>query len=101
MADYVAKARELADAIEICAPRIIHRPPLLANAFQTILPGPPAVLAKHNRHFGRSHGVWLFNSVVEAPIAGHSIGEVVVGDASDRWAPSEAAEWIVDFAAMA
>jgi threonine aldolase len=100
MADYVAKARELADAIGICAPRIFHRPPLLANAFQTILPGPPVVLAEHNRHFGRSHGVWLFSSFAEGPIAHHSIGEVVVGDTSDSWAPSEAAEWIVNFAAM-
>ena len=70
----------------------------MANAFHLLLVGTPDELAVRNRAFAERERVWLFSSFTEAPVSGRSIGEVVIGDASDAWSPSEAAEWVYYFA---
>jgi threonine aldolase len=97
---YVERARNVADAIDRHGATILHRPTLVANAYQVILPGTASMLAERNLAFARNRGIWLFNGFTAAPLTGHCIGEIVVGDMSDHWSPSEAAQWLADFIAM-
>jgi threonine aldolase len=97
MPAYVDRARALAQALE-AEPRVIvtpHTPDV--NAFHLLLAGTVGELARRNGDFARQRGVWLFNGFLESAIAGHSIGEVVIGDASDDYRIAEAVDWIRDF----
>ena len=97
MPAYVERARSLAGAVgddphlEI-TPRVPD-----VNAFHLLLPGSVEELTGRNRNFAQQCGIWLFNAVLESPIDGHSIAEVVIGDSSDEYEMAEAAAWIRDF----
>ncbi|WP_166941766.1 threonine aldolase family protein [Sphingopyxis panaciterrae] len=95
MPDYVARAREMAAKLSerfLVNPMMPH-----ANAFQLILPGKPEGLTTLNRRFAAEKGVWLFNTVVTAPLAGHAIAEVVIGDNSRSHTAADAVGWIEAF----
>jgi hypothetical protein len=70
------------------------------NAFQLWLRGEPRTLAERHRRFAAERKVWLFGNFQPAPLAGHSVAEIVLGDASDDYAIAEAAEWIAGFLAL-
>jgi threonine aldolase len=97
MADYVARARALAGRLAGSGLLLNPAHPQV-NAFQLLLPGAPAELARRNRDFAEARRVWLFNHFGDSPLHGRATAEVVIGDASDRWGIDEAAAWIRDFA---
>lgn len=99
MSDYVARARALA-AMLADVPGLIVNPPVPhTNAFQLILRSTPAELAERNRAFAAERKLWLFNAFTEAALEGHSIAEIVIGEASDDYTLEEAAGWIRAFLA--
>ncbi|ABQ67440.1 L-threonine aldolase [Rhizorhabdus wittichii RW1] len=95
MPAYVARARELAALLA----RDFRLNPVVphVNAFQLLLPGTREALVARNRAFAQTRGVWLWNTLVEAPIAGQTIAEVVIGESSERFTMEEAAAWISAF----
>ena len=98
MAEYVSRARGLAAALDR---RLVVNPATpQVNAFQLFLPGAPAEWAARNRDFARTSGIWMFNAFGDAPLAGHTTAEIVIGDTSDDHRVEEAVEWIAAFAAM-
>lgn len=97
MRDYVERARRLAEILS-ADQRIAITPEVpQVNAFHLLLPGPVETSTDRNRAFAEKHGVWLFNLFYESPVADHSVGEVVIGDASDDYEIPEAARWIAEF----
>jgi len=97
MPEYVDRARALAAALG-GEPRIAITPDVpQVDAFHLLLPGSVEALAERNREFASQHGIWMFNLFYESPVAGRSIGEVVIGDSSDDYEIAEAAGWIGDF----
>lgn len=96
---YVSRARDIAAKL---AGRLLLNPAVPhVNAFQLILPGTRQDLADLNRRFAVDRGVWLFNTFANAPLAGHTIAEVVIGDNCKDHAAEDAAGWIAAFAAAA
>ena len=101
MPEYVERARRLAELLADDR-RIAITPEVpQVNAFHLLLPGSIEDLTERNREFARRQGVWLFNGFYESPVAGRSIGEVVIGDNSDGFEMAEAAGWIRDFLDLA
>lgn len=96
MSDYVRHARALAERLP--APLLVNPAAPDVNAFQLILPGTPKDLAARNRSFAREHGAWLFNTLVEAPIAGHTTAEIVIGDNFTDDMLDQFVDWIHGFA---
>ena len=97
MPAYVGRARALAETLA-SEPRLIvtpHGPD--ANAFHLLLPGSVEELTRRNRAFAEQNGIWLFNGFLESSVVGRSVGEVVIGEASDDYDVAEAAGWIRDF----
>jgi threonine aldolase len=95
MGDYVARARALAAALGDAL--TVNPSPPQANAFQLLLPGAPAIWTARNRRFAEERGIWMFSGFGDAPIAGHSTGEIVIGDNSDGYTITEAARWTAEF----
>jgi threonine aldolase len=97
MPAYVGRARALAETLA-SEPRLIVTPHLPdANAFHLLLPGSVEELTRRNRAFAEQRRIWMFNGFLESSVAGRSVGEVVIGDASDDYDIAEAAGWIRDF----
>ena len=97
MGHYTARARSLAAALDGSIDAIVHPKPPHGNAFQLLIEGTPAELTERNMAFARSHGVWLFNAFTEAPLAGRSVGEIVIGAAADSYTDDEAVRWLSRF----
>jgi threonine aldolase len=98
MPDYVDRARRLAKILT-AEGRIAITPELpQVNAFHLLLPGSVETLADRNRGFAERRGIWLFNQFYESSVAGHSVGEVVIGDSSDDYEMEDAARWIAELA---
>lgn len=95
MGHYVERARQLAS--DLAGRFLVNPTEPHTNAFQLLLPGNPGELAGRNTRFGEKHGVWLFNAFGDAPLDGHSTGEVVIGDNSDDWTNPEASTWLEIF----
>jgi threonine aldolase len=96
MPAYVDRARALAEAL--AEPRLIVTPRVPdVNAFHLLLPGSVEELTRRNRAFAEQRRIWMFNGFLESSVAGRSVGEVVIGDASDDYDIAEAAGWIRDF----
>jgi threonine aldolase len=96
MPAYVDRARALAEAL--AEPRLIVTPRVPdVNAFHLLLPGSVEELTRRNRAFAEQRRIWMFNGFLESSVAGRSVGEVVIGDASDDYDTAEAAGWIRDF----
>lgn len=101
MPAYVERARALAEALSneprlSITPREPH-----ANAFHLLMPGSVEQLTARNAEFASKRGIWLFKLFYASPVDGHSIGEVVIGDASDDYSIDEAVGWIEDFLDLA
>lgn len=95
MPDYVARARALGQRL---ANRLSVTPASPhVNAFQLLLPGTLEGLAERQRQFARERGVWLFNLLGDAPVAGHVVAEIVIGDGSLTHTAEQAAQWVEDF----
>lgn len=99
MAAYRERARALAAAIRAEGLCIVNPQEPHVNAFQLLLPGMPGPLSARNRAFAEKHGVWLFNAFQESVLEGHSVAEIVIGDAADGWADSDACGWLKEFPA--
>ncbi|MBR0551910.1 threonine aldolase family protein [Stakelama marina] len=97
MPEFVARARELAAALRDMPGVMVNPAKPHAHAFQIIVPGDPADLTDRNRRFAEDHKVWLFNAFQPAPIAGHALAEINIGDGSDNWSVEQAAGWLRDF----
>lgn len=99
MPQYVARARDLAARLSgrfLISPAVPH-----VNAFQLILPGTQRELAAQNRRFAEKRGVWLFNTFAGAPLADHTVAEIVIGDNSKNHTTEDAVSWIEAFVAEA
>ena len=101
MPDYVDRARALAARLANNPALVVNPPVPQVNAFQILLRGTPSALAERNRALARSRGIWLFNGFSEAAIDGHSIAEIVIGDAADLHTDDEVVGWIAEFATTA
>lgn len=97
MPAFVERAKELAARLKDMSGLILNPATPCVNAFQIVVKGSAIGWQERNRDFARRHGIWLFSTIAEAPLAGHSIVEVVIGDASDHYSIEEAAEWIRQF----
>lgn len=97
MPDYVERARALAGLLSARLLLTPFAPDV--NAFQLLLPGSIGNLTERHRRFARSRGVWLFNILVEAPVAGHVTAEIVIGDGCRSHSAEQAAAWIEEFIA--
>ena len=95
MGDYVARARQLAAALDRALP--VNPAPPQVNAFQLLLPGAPTEWTARNRRFAGERGIWMFSGFGDAPVGGHTAGEIVIGDNSDGYSIAEAVEWIEEF----
>ncbi len=95
---YVDRARTLAAKVAAIPGLAIYPERPDANAFNILLHGKPEEIAERHRAFSRDTSVWLFNTLSEAPVAGHTIAEVVIGDASQSYTDDQAIEWIGSFA---
>jgi hypothetical protein len=101
MPEYVERARRMAELLATDS-RIAITPAVpQSNAFHLLLPGSAQELTERNREFARRNGIWLFNGFYESPVAGRSIGEVVMGDNSDAFEIADAARWIRAFLDLA
>lgn len=100
MGAFTDKARALATLLAERPGLIVNPRRPEVNAFQLVLEGAPAGWAARNREFARARGIWLFNTIGEAPLAGHAIAEVVIGNAADHYAIEEAGAWIADFLSL-
>jgi threonine aldolase len=101
MATYVERARALAELLS-SEQRLVVTPSVPdVNAFHLLLPGTPEELASLNSDFAERCGILLFNGFLESPVAGRSIAEVVIGDASDDYDSAEAAQLIGEFLDLA
>ena len=97
MGDFVARAKALAEALADIPGLIVNPATPHAHAFQLIARGDPADFAERNRQFAHEHGVWLFNAFAPAPLHGHTLMEINIGDASDHWSVDEARDWLRAF----
>lgn len=97
MAKYTERARSLAARLTEQGQAIVNPSRPDVNAFQLVMKGAPAELAARNRAFAKARHIWLFNALVEAPLQGHAIGEIVIGGASETYTDEEASSWIADF----
>lgn len=95
---YVDRARSLAAKVAAIPGLIIYPERPHANAFNILLRGKPDEIAERHRAFSRENSVWLFNTLSEAPVPGHTIAEIVTGDASESYTDDQAAAWIGSFA---
>ncbi len=99
MSDYVARARDLAVRLQ-ALPGIMLQPSVPhTNAFQIWMPGEPDLLAARHRSFAHDRKIWLFGGFPPTALASHSMTEIVIGEASDDYAPEEALAWIEAFLA--
>ena len=96
-AGYVDRARSLAAKVAAIPGLTIYPERPDANAFNILLRGKPDEIAEQHRAFSRETSVWLFNTLGEAPVPGHTIAEVVIGDASESYTDDQAIEWIASF----
>ena len=97
MAEYVERARALASALN-GVPGLILQPPIpRTNAFQIWMPGSPAELAERHRSFAHDRKTWLFGAFQPTALAGHSLTEIVIGDASDHYPIDAVSGWIEAF----
>ena len=97
MPDYVARASALAGRLADVPGLLLQPTGPQVNAFQLWMAGNPDELAQRNRIFAQQRGVWLFNGFQATSLGSHAMAEVVIGDASDDYAISEAAEWVRTF----
>ncbi|WEK00223.1 MAG: beta-eliminating lyase-related protein [Candidatus Sphingomonas phytovorans] len=95
MPRYIDRARAL--AARLAGHPIVNPATPDVNAFQLLLPGDPGTLMAQMRDFARHRGIWLFNVVREAPLAGHAMAEVVIGDGHATHSVEDAANWIEAF----
>ena len=96
-AGYVERARALAPRIAAIPGLTIYPARPDANAFHILLRGKPDELAAKHRAFSRQNSAWLFNAFVEAPVPGHTIVEIVIGDASSSCTDDEAVALVSSF----
>ncbi|HEU4670069.1 MAG TPA: beta-eliminating lyase-related protein [Dyella sp.] len=99
MAEFVARARALAVALDGQPQVQIHPGRPHTNAFQLWLPGRPEALAARHRVMAAQREWWLFDVFAEAPLDGWTMVEVQLGPTSDQWSVEQAAQAIGRFAA--
>lgn len=94
---YVERARALAPKIAAIPGLTIYPERPDANAFHILLRGKPEDLAARHRAFSRQNAAWLFNAFIEAPLPGHTIVEIVIGDAISSCSDEEALGLVASF----
>ena len=99
MGGYVERARALASALDGVPGLILQPPAPGTNAFQLWMPGAPVELAERHRSFAYDRKTWLFGAFQPTALAGHSLAEVVIGDASDHYPIDAVPGWIEAFLA--
>jgi threonine aldolase len=82
MAQFHAKARAVAAAIERLPGMLITPNPPQANAFLVTLPGTSAAARKAALDIAQERGVWLFDDLVDCPVQGLVSFEVSVRGAT-------------------
>lgn len=98
MPEYVARARALAHKLTDTPKLLLQPAQPQVNAFQIWIAGERDELVARHRVFAEQRGVWLFNSFQPAPLGGHAMAEIVIGDASDTYTIEQAADWVRVFA---
>ncbi len=99
--EFVARARALAAGLDELPGMIVHPSPPHTNAFQVWLPGTPSVLAERHLQFAAERKKWLFDGFSEAPLAGHAMAEIQLGQASDHYTIAQAVDAVRQFVAYA
>lgn len=94
MPAYVARARTLAARLAADARLLVNPGTPDVNAFQLLLPGSPGDLESCHAALAQKTGVWLFGAFADAPVAGRTLVEVVIGSAADGYSDDEAVGWI-------
>ena len=90
MGDYYGHAVAIAAAIGDASLTVLPSPPH-SNSFQVHFPAPVEVMERAVIAHAKETGAWLFNRFAEGPYPGTTMGEIVVGEATLGWAPSEVA----------
>ena len=88
---YVERAQGLARAIAAVPGVLVHPSRPHVNAFQVLMPGDAPALEAAHRAFARDNAIWMFNTIVEAPISRYGAAEIVIGDCSDAYSAEDAA----------
>jgi threonine aldolase len=97
MPAYVERAQGLARAVATVPGVLVHPSRPHVNAFQVLLPGDARTLEAAHRVFAKDTATWLFNTIVEAPISGYGVAEIVIGDCSDKYGDEDAVGWLRRF----
>jgi threonine aldolase len=96
MPDYYRHAVAIASAMaEVPGVTVVPAPPQ-SNGFQVHFDASPDALGRAAVALAEERGTWLFGRFVELPTPGHAFGELAVGEATMRWAPTEVAEAMRD-----
>jgi threonine aldolase len=92
MAEYHQRARQLAVTLAPVDGLLIAPTPPHINSFQVHLQGEPARVKAAMLDIAREHRFWLGARAVESIWPGHTMIEVVIGDASTGWTNEQVAE---------
>ena len=95
----VEPVRRLASALDGVPGLILQPPAPGTNAFQLWMPGAPVELAERHRSFAHDRKTWSFGAFQPTALAGHSLAEIVIGDASDQYPIDAVPRWIEAFLA--
>ena len=90
MGDYYGHAVAIAAAIGDAGLTVLPSPPH-SNSFQVHFPAPVEAMEGAVIAHAKETGAWLFNRFAEGPYPGTTMGELVVGEATLGWAPTEVA----------
>lgn len=97
MAGYVARAQEIAAALERVEGITVVPDPPHTNAFQVYLSAPCQALQKEAEHLAQTEHIWLFNMLKETALPGVTMGEIALGDAAEQWTTQEMVDTIKTF----
>lgn len=91
MAEYHQRARQLAVALAPVGSLVIAPTPPHTNSFQVHVQGEPARVRAAMLQIAREQHFWLGARAAESIWPGHSMVEVVIGDASTGWTNDQVA----------
>ncbi len=89
MEAYAARAQEVAAALGKLSGVMIVPDPPHTNSFQVYLPAPCQALQKGVEHLAETEHMWLFNTLKETTFPSLTLGEIVIGDATEQWTTEE------------
>lgn len=95
MPAYVARARELAAAIEAAGTAQVYPSPPHTNTFRVFMPAPAAALNVAVVSYAEDTGIWSFpRDFRDCEVPGWAMAEFIVGEATMDWADVDVTEVI-------